>query len=201
MYWLVDVVVILLLVLTVVGSIRAGITGMIGGIIAFLLRIVFVVAFTAGFLYLFQITGVVDALSLAFLRLIGNSGIYPSETVCDVFSLISLGVLSFVVAYLLTLVIYKIFGKLFSKIHLTGGFGVASKVIGCVVGVCLYVGVVACVFAGIHAFAEAGSFQAADEVMRANIISGFLYRVNPLNSLFSDLGFAPYLINLFHGHF
>lgn len=202
MYWLVDVVFILLLVITIVCSIKAGITGIFNGLIfGFVMKIVLLVAFTAGFLLLFEYTGAVDALSVAFGRLVGNSSFYPSETVCDIFAIALFAFISFLLGFLLMFLVYKLFAKIFANCKLKGGASVVNKVIGCIVGVCLYVGVAACLFGCIHAFADAGSMQAADEVMRANVVSGFLYEINPLNGLFNDLNFAPYVIDLFHGKF
>ena len=201
MYWILDVVVLLLLALTVFCSIKAGITGIFGGVLRFVLRVALLVAITAGFLFLFQVFGIIDARSAAFLKVVGNSGIYPSQYVCDGFAIAVFALLSFILSYIIVILLFKAVGALFSNVHLHGAASVVSKVAGCIVGVCLYVGVIACIFGCIHAFADAGSLQAADEVLRANVVSGFVYRVNPLNGVFNDLGFAPKLLDILHGNF
>ena len=201
MYWILDVVVLLLLALTVFGSIKAGITGMVGGVFRFVLRVALIIALMAVFLFLFHVFGIIDALSAAFLRIVGNSGFYTSQYVCDGFAIAVFALLSFVLAYIIVLLLFKAVGALFSNVHLHGAANVISKVIGCIVGVGLYVGVIACVFGCIHSFADAGSMLAADEVLRANVISGFVYKINPLNSVFNDLGFASQLLEYIHGNF
>lgn len=201
MYWLVDVFVLLFLVLTIVGSIKAGFTGMLGVILSYAFRIIFVLAFTAGFLLLFQLFGAIDGLSVWLTGFVGNSDAFPTETVSSVLALVVFFFISLVLGFVVGFTVYKLLAKLLGKLRPKFFDSAVNKVIGCVLGVCLYVGVIACVFACVHAFATAGGMLAVDETLRANILSGFLYEVNPLNALFESAGFAPKLLDMFHGHF
>lgn len=202
MYWLVDIVFVLLLVLTVVCSIKAGITGIFNGLVfGFIIKIVLFAAFTAGFLLLFEYTGAIDALGVFFGRITGASSYYDTNYVSEVMAILVFTLISLLLGILLMFLVCKLFAKIFANCKGKGDVNIVNKIVGGIVGTCLYVGVIACVFGCIHAFADAGSMQAADEVMRANIVSGFLYKINPLNALFNDLNFAPYVIDLFHGKF
>ena len=202
MYWILDVVVLLLLALTVFCSIKAGITGMTGGFLGIVIHIALFFVMSAGFVFLFHVFGIIDAFAAMLANVIGTTAIvtefFPMEYIYDGFAIFALAVISFILSYIIVTLLFKAIGSLFTKKPVIGG---VNKTIGCIVGVCLYVGVVACVFGCIHAFADAGSLQAADEVLRANVVSGFVYRVNPLNGVFNDLGFAPKLLDILHGNF
>lgn len=197
MYWLLDILIVALIALAIFGGVKKGFTGMLGGVGAFCLKFVFVIVVTAAFLLVMQLTGVIDALTLAFEKAIGESSLYPSAIVANIlatalFLLVGVSLSWFGVFLLIRLINSK------RKAKITA---CCNAVVGGVIAGVLALLLVYVIYAFLHAAASYGGVPATDELLRACPISGLLYRYNPFNAMFGNMSFIESLVNLLKGNF
>lgn len=197
MYWLLDILIVALIALAAFGGVKKGFFGMLSGVGAFCLKFVSVIIVTGLFLLLMQVTGVIDALTLPFVKAMGESSLYKSEMIANILAtaiFLLVGVsLSWFGVYL---IIKLIKSKQKTKLPACWDTVVGGVLAGVLALLLVYV-----IYAFLHAVAAYGGVPAMDELLRACPISGLLYKYNPFNAMFGNMSFIESMVNLFKGNF
>ena len=197
MYWLLDVAIVALFVLVFVEGFRKGIFGMLLGVGAFFLRFIYTILVAAIVVAIFQFTGLVDALTVPLAKGLGESSLYDTAMVANILALAIFFVIGITVAIITLFFIVKAVRK---HVILKGSQPfVVSRIFGIIVGEAVYCAFLLVVFGFIHGVVEAGGLPATFELITACPISGFIYRINPLNPVFEQIGYIVY--NVFSGNF
>ena len=78
---------------------------------------------------------------------------------------------------------------------------IVSRILGIIIGEAVYCAFLLFIFAFIHGIVKAGGLPATDEVIRACPISGFIYKINPLNDIVEGTNIPFYVFNILTGNF
>ncbi|MBR6737700.1 MAG: hypothetical protein IKL82_05005 [Clostridia bacterium] len=146
--------------------------------------------------------GWLEEITLFFQGVLGNSKIQGGQEIVDLVAYyLGLGLLIIITAIVYGVVlniVRKLILGLFKKINSVAFFGFFDKLLGFIINFALSAGIVLAIMAFFYVFEEGGvMFTYANEVIRASEVLSFIHDINPLNALFSDLGIAETLTNLF----
>ena len=203
MYWLFDIAIIALFIAVFVDGLKKGLSGLLLGIFSFFLRFLYTIVVAALIVAIFQLTGLVDALSEPIAKGLGESSLYPTDMVATgsalIFFIIGLNIAVVTLFFIIR-------GIRRSRIARGAGpsrnfFGVLNRILGIIVAVGLLSAFTLVIFGFIHGVVECGGFQATGELLRACPVSGLIYKYNPLNGIISDSRIPYFVYNAFHGNF
>ncbi|MBO4572782.1 MAG: hypothetical protein J5762_03330 [Clostridia bacterium] len=203
MYWLLDVGVIALLIAAVADGYRRGIIRMLLGVGAFLLRLIFTLVFMALIVFVAEMTGALDALTLAFVKAMGQSGILQmaglsTEQVANIFAAAVFAVVGIIVAIVLLFFISRAMRRASLK---SGKPFLVNRIIGVIVWIALYAALLLVVLGVIRAIANNNGLLELDEMLRACPITGWVYKINPLTSIIDRTGIPKIIVNVSGGKF
>jgi|GEM_PF-3194219 len=199
MYWLLDVAVLVLLLIVISAALRRGVLGILVGVGSFILRFLYTILFTGLFVFICQITGLIDALTLPMTKAIADSTIYDSAMVANFLAAAILAVIGLLFAIFTLFIIVKTASAAYRKKSRPAGF--INRTLGLIIGVVLYVGGLYAIFGVVHAFVNAGAFPATDELLRACPVTNLLYNKNILTKIVYDTGLPKMIINALSGNF
>lgn len=195
MYWLLDVLMILLIVAALLLGYRRGIVNMLATTFAVLLLLVFGIAGAAGFLLLLYKVGAVDNLGYMLLNVFGETnslfsliGI-TSFDVCQIVSALILFLLAAVISGAIFVAAGWGLKKLCDKIPNNGVFGIISGSLGAII----YLAIVLAFFWAItglfYALAQNGGAFSQDlcNFFESCQVSGWLFKINPIKELFAQM--------------
>lgn len=203
MYILLDLAILLLLFVGVFRGIKKGFFNTSYGLIGSLLVIVFGAAFAGVLTVLVLKLGLIADLQYGFINLIGETnGLFESlkitsEQVAYWLAIGIVFIVCFIISYVIMLYLNKGFLRLMEEARENVVFRVIDSFVGLVVNVALVGGLVLGVFGLVHGFNAHNLLTSFDEVIRACPLSGLIYEVNPLNSVFENLGFIETIAGLF----
>lgn len=193
MYWILDVLVVLFAVIVAICGYKRGLADAISTTLFVILLFVLALAGAAGFVLLLYKVGAVNDFAYAFLGVLGETN--------SLFSM--LGLTAFDVAQSLAAVVFFILGciistilvsllskavrNLIKRIPHTGVFGVIMGVLGLILYLALYLGVMLALFGLVNALSAKNVefFVRIGECLESCPICGWLYKINPLNSVFA----------------
>ena len=190
MFWLIDVLAVIVMLTVMYIGYRNGLFGMVGGAIVYLLRIAFALAGAFLFLLLFQKIGAVDALTLGFAKLFGKSTEFAIVgSLPNIFATIVFLILAFIIAYLIVMVAFHYLQKLVANVKVGGGMlGLLDRIFGVVVAFIFFLVVYAFFLAIIRAFANQGAMEYFDELLAACPLSGIIYKHNAFVPVIENTG-------------
>ncbi len=195
MYWILDVIVILLTLIAIICGYKRGIVDMLATLISVILLFALAIVGGAGFLLLFYKLNVVDNFAYAWISILGETNSLfsllnmSSFDVCQIISALCFLIIGLIISAVIFVYLGKLLRSLYDKIPHVGVFGVISGVLGAIVYLAIVFGVLLAVFGVIHALNDKGNefFMRLDEFLRSCTLSGWLYDINPFNGLFADL--------------
>ena len=206
MYFLIDVIAVVLLLASIYGGFRCGVVKMTGGAFVYFFRIAFVAAGTFAILLLFQAIGVVNALTDFFAGIFGQTDAIAiaslAERLASVPNIVATVVAlipSVIISYLVFVVAFHYLEKLVKKITITGTLGLADRIFGLAVAVALYFIVYAIILGVIRSFANYGGLTYLDEILTACPLTGLIYKHNAFVSAFDNMGFAAKIMGAIKG--
>ena len=143
-----------------------------------------------------------EEITTLFAKLLGNSKIQGGQEIVDIVAFyLGLGLLTLITAIVYGIIlniVRKLILGLFKKINSVAFFGFFDKLFGFVINFALSAGIVLAIMAFFHCFEEGGVlFTYANEVIRASEVLSFFHDMNPLNTLFADMGIAQSIQDLF----
>ncbi len=193
MYWILDVIVILLTLIAIICGYKRGIVDMLATFISVILLFALAIVGGAGFLLLFYKLNVVDNFAYAWISVLGETNSLfsllnmTSFDVCQIISALILFIIGLIISAVIFVYLGKLLRTVYDKIPHTGVFGVVCGVLGSVVYLALVYGVLLAAFGSIHALSGKGNefFMRIDEFLRSCTISGWLYDINPFNEMFA----------------
>lgn len=195
MYWILDVIVILLTLIAIICGYKRGIVDMFATLVSVILLFALAIVGGAGFLLLFYKLNVVDNFAYAWISVLGETNSLfsllnmSSFDVCQIISALCFLIIGLIISAVIFIYLGKLLRSLYDKIPHGGVFGVISGVLGSIVYLAILFVVLLAAFGAIHALSDKGNefFMRLDEFLRSCTLSGWLYDINPFNGLFADL--------------
>lgn len=197
MFWLIDVLAVIVLLAVVYIGFRNGLFGMVTGAVVYLFRIAFAFAGAFLFLLLFQKIGAVDALTLGFARLFGKSAEFAIVgSLPNIFATVVFLIIGFVLAYLIVMFAFHFLEKLARNAKVNGGtLGVLDCVFGMIVAAIFFFAVYSFILAVIRAFANQGALEYFDELLTACPLTGIIYRHNAFVPVIENTGIVAKILH------
>lgn len=195
MYWLLDSLVLLFAVVVAICGYRKGIVDALLSLLGAIILFALAVAGGAGILLLFYKVGAVNDLAYALLSVTGETNSLfqllgmTAFDVCQLLSAVVFLILGLIVSSVAFIYLGKAFRLLLNKIPHEGVFGVISGVLGIILYLAIYFGVIIAVFGLIKSGAtkEVDFFSRVGEFIKSCQICGWLYKINPLGDAFVGL--------------
>ena len=199
MYWLLDIAFIALFMIVVYEGFHKGIFGMLFGFLSFFLKLFYTIIIIAVVVFVAEYIGAVDGLTIGFIKLLGESSIYPTNIVANI-----LAVLVFII-FAIALVTFTLFfmirGARERRIKKGKKPFVISRIIGLVVALALYAGALLAILGFVRAIADCGEMSPVHETIKANPILGMIYKWNPLTAIFEKTKIPQLVVDIFSGNF
>ena len=204
MIWVIDIIAVVVLLFACIGGFRRGLVGMASGALVILLRVAFSLALAFVILLAFQTFGAVNAVTLTFDKALGimpvdSIGGIELGSIGNILATSIFALISFVIAYIVIAVAFRLIGKLIKKFSLNGTLGVVDRILGAIVGVAIYYLLLSIVLVFIYSFAEVGLIVYFDELLRACPIVGLLYTHNVFVKVVTDMGVAQFFLRALTG--
>lgn len=195
MYWLLDIIVVLLAVIAIICGYRRGILDMLATTLSVVILFALAIAGGAGFLLLFYKLNVVDNFAYILINGLGETNAIfnmfnmTSFDICQLLSALLLLILGVIISTIICVLIARLLRNVYDKLPDRGPVGVISSILGVLVYLVILFGVLLAVFAVINTLSANGNefFYGFDEFLRSCTICGWLYEINPLNALFASL--------------
>lgn len=193
MYWVLDFLLIIIMATALFVGYKRGIVTMLIGTLASVLQFVLIIAGMAGMVLLLYKLSVVDNFAYLLIGVVGETnslfttmGI-TSFDVCQILAMLILAILSAVLSAFVFIYLFKLLKLAVDKIPDTGAFGIVDGVLGLLVYLVIFGGLILAIFGAIHGLAGSGKqfFIGLEEMLHACKICGWLYDINPLNAIFS----------------
>lgn len=206
MYFLIDVVVVILALLTAYAAFRRGLAGLAGGAFVVIFRIAFVLGGAFLLLLLFQAIGVVDALTNFFVGIFGQTEAFAVASIAEklaswpnILATFVALIPSFILSYLIFGFLFRYLEKLTKKISVSGTLGFVDTVLGIFIAVTAFFIFYAILLAIVYSFANHGGLLYLDEVLRACPLTGLIYKNNAFVSAIDDMGITAKIMNAING--
>lgn len=191
MYWLIDIVAVILLLAAIWYGFNRGLVKLASGAAIVILRIVCVAAGALFFLFIFQWIGAVDALTNAMANIFGQAERFAigavAEYLVDWQNILATCIIlipSIILSMLIFWFLFHWLEKLVEKIEVKGSLNLVDKILGIVMMVIILILVYAVILGVINGFAENGLMLYLDEVLRACPFTGFIYKHNIFSGVF-----------------
>ena len=195
MYWLIDVVAVILLLAAIWYGFNRGLVKLASGAGIVILRVVCVAAGAFLFLAIMQSVGIVDALTNSLANMFGQTEKFAIASVAEKLTSwqnILATLICLIPAVILSMLIFWVafhyLEKLVEKIELKGNLALVDKILGIVIIVILFFVIYALILAVIGAFAYNGVMLYLDEMLRACPLTGLIYKHNAFLGAFKDMG-------------
>ena len=198
MYWLLDVGVIALLVAAIADGYRRGIIRMLLGLGAFFLRIIYTLLIAVVVLFIAQMVGALDALTLALTKALGESSFYSTEMFANFIAAAIFAVVGIVIGVVTLFFIVRACRRAAAKSKKPFIF---NRLLGVIVWIVIFVALLLVILGFLRALANAGGLLSVDEVIRACPITGWVYKINPLTSIIEKTKIPYYIIKYASGKF
>lgn len=194
MYWVLDAIFVLLVLIAIICGYKRGGVNMLFTTLGVLLLFALAIAGGAGFLLLFYKLGVVDNFAYTLIAVLGETNSLftllnmTSFDVCQILS----AVIFLIIGLIISAVICSALSKLLKRFYdflgtkaRRGFYGVFAGVLGVIIYLALVVGIFLGVFALIANFSAQGKefWVCIEEFIRSCTICGWLYEINPLAGL------------------
>lgn len=193
MYIILDVAIVFLIVAGIISGIKKGFIGLCFDVLGYFLFLGLAGVVATGLLALFYRLGAVDSLAIVFYRLIGSTNSLfeiigtTSQAVSFYISAIIVFLISFVVAYIAIMFLFRYVADALVKLRDDGVIRTIDNILGVALNLAVTIGLIWVVFSFSYSFNGNGILIGFNEVIRACPISGFIYKYNPLNGLWDSL--------------
>ena len=197
MYWLIDVVAVIVLLLAIYGGFKNGLAKIAGSAFVYVFRILFLLAGALGFLLFFRATGAINGLTNFFAGILGQTDELPlmsaSELLASAPNMLATAVCflpSLALSYVVFAFLFRYLDKLTEKISLSGTLGIWDRIAGMIIAFISFFVFYAIVLAIFYSFANHGGLLYLDEVLRACPLTGLIYKNNVFVDAIDGMGFA-----------
>ena len=202
MYWLIDVVMVIALLLAIYGGFKNGLVKIASSAFVYLFRVIFLFAGAFGFLLFFRATGAINGLTNFFAGVLGQTDELPlmsvSEKLASAPNMLATAVCflpSLALSYVVFAFGFRYLDKLTDKISVTGTLGLLDKIFGMSFAIIAFFLFEAIILAVFYSFANHGGLLYLDEVLRACPFTGLIYKNNIFVDAIDETGLAAAIMN------
>ncbi len=176
MYWIVDVIFVLLLILMLIIGIKKGFSGTVGSLLGAILSIG--IGLGGAFLLVwfpFKKWGWVDTLGDSLYRMLGLDSFSFGAAVGNYIAMAILGLITFVICYIIGILLIKLISRFIDWCRNWIVVKIVDGFLGCVVTLSLAVGVIGIIMGVVHMFPNV--FPLTYETFQAAELSKILFKL------------------------